>query len=150
MQAVIPHLALSDAAGAIEFYKKALAAEEVMRMPMPGSGKIMHAELKIGGASVFLADVMSEAGRCKSPQQLGGTTVTLHIVSPDVDKTIATAAAAGGKVTMPPEDMFWGDRYGQFQDPYGHVWSVSTPKVKLTPEQMKAAAAEAMAKWGKK
>ncbi len=151
MQTIIPHLAVDNGAAAIEFYKKALGATENMRMQMPASTRLMHAELQIGEAKFFLADVTpDQPGGCRAPAQLGGTSVTLHLTSPDVDKAIATAVAAGASVTMPATDMFWGDRYGQILDPFGHRWSIATPKEKLTPEQMKAREAEAFANWGKK
>ena len=128
---LIPHLVVKGGAKAIEFYKAALGAEEVCRMPTP-DGRLMHAALKIGDAHLFLCDDFPEycGGVSRAPS--GPSPVTLHLCVPNVDAAIATAAAAGATVTMPAADMFWGDRYGQIVDPFGHAWSFSTP---LTAEQ---------------
>jgi PhnB protein len=131
---VTPTLTVRNAAEAIEFYKKALGAEEVMRYASP-DGKISHAELKIGDSIVFLGDEYPEMGN-KSPQSLGGTSGGLYLYVEDVDKAFQRAVSAGGKTKMPVTDMFWGDRYGQFIDPYGHVWGISTRKEDLTEQEM--------------
>ncbi len=122
---VTPSLCLRDAAKAIDFYKKALNAEELVRMPSP-DGKIMHAELKIGDSIIFLSDEMPMPGAPKSPQTLGGVTGTLNIYVPNVDQLFQQAIAAGAKESMPVADQFWGDRYGMLEDPFGHKWSVAT------------------------
>jgi PhnB protein len=129
---VTPSLTVRNAAEAIEFYKKALGAEERMRMPTP-DGKIGHAELKIGDSIVFLNDEMPNMGH-KSPQTLGGTTGSLFIYVEDVDNAFQKAVNAGGKTKMAVTDMFWGDRYGQFIDPFGHTWGLAT-HVEDVPEQ---------------
>jgi len=142
MPTVSPHLCLSNASAAIEFYRKALGAEEVMRMPAQDGKRLMHAAVKIGDSTIMMADEFPEMCRPDSPRSpaaLGGTTVTIHINVPDVDATMASAAAAGGTIMMPATDMFWGERYGQFRDPFGHVWSVSTTLKRLTPQEMKEA-----------
>src|SRR5947209_14330564 len=108
---VTPAIAVRDAAKAIEFYKKALGAQELVRMPSP-DGKIMHAELKIGDSIIFLADEFPERGMSRAPQTLGGTTGTLNLYVQDADTSFDKAIDAGGKVNMPVADMFWGDRYG--------------------------------------
>lgn len=149
MSTVSPHLSISDAAGAIAFYKQALGAVEVMRMAAPDGKRILHATIKIGDSTIMLADEFLEYCQPhspRSPRTLGGTTVTIHVNSPDVDKTLAAAAAAGGRIVMPAANMFWGDRYGQFLDPYGHLWSVATPKQKLTLEEAIAAGKVAFAR----
>ncbi len=146
MPTIIPYMVVRDAAAAIDFYKKALGAEELSRMPGPDGKRIIHAALKIGDGAIFLADEFPEMpipDACKSPPALGGTSVTIHVNSPDVDKTFAAAVAAGATVTMPVADMFWGDRYGRFRDPFGHLWSVSTTVKKLSREEMMAAAKKA-------
>lgn len=145
---LVPHLTVRNAAGAIEFYKKALGAVEMGRMPAPDGKRLVHAALKIGESMLFLADEFPEAGAMgtQSPQTLGNTTVTLHVQTDDVDKLMATAVAAGAQVTMPVADMFWGDRYGQFKDPEGHQWSVATTKKKMTYAEMQAAMKKAFAK----
>jgi len=140
---VTPHLICRNAAKAIDYYTKAFGAREQMRMPGPG-GKIMHAALQIGNSIVFLADEMPEMG-CKSPQALSGSPVTIHLYVEDCDKIYNQAVAAGGKPNMPLTDMFWGDRYGQLTDPFGHVWSVATHKEDLSPQQMAERGQKAMA-----
>ncbi len=131
---VTPSLIVRGAADAIEFYKKAFGAQELMRMAAP-EGRIGHAELKIGDSIIFLADEFPNMGS-KSPQTLGGSTGTLNIYVKDVDTTFQQAIAAGGKATMPVADMFWGDRYGTFVDPFGHSWGVGTHKEDLTPQEI--------------
>lgn len=141
-----PHLVVKDAPKAIEFYKKAFNAQEIMRMPGPG-GKIMHAEIQIGDAIVMLGDEAPEMGcEMKSPVTLNGTPVTIFLYVQDVDKFYDQAVKAGAKAVMPPQDMFWGDRYGNLTDPFGHTWSFATHKEDLTPDQMMARQKEFMAK----
>jgi PhnB protein len=132
--AAIPYLMIRGAAEAIDFYKKAFAAEEIMRFPMPG-GKIGHAEVRIEGAPVFLADEAPEAAM-QSPQQLGGTTVTISVYVRDVDGFAKRAEGAGAKVLRPVADQFYGERTVSFQDPFGHSWHFSTVTETLTVEEM--------------
>jgi PhnB protein len=132
---VTPSLIVRGAAEAIEFYKKALGAEELMRMTGP-DGKIGHAELKIGDSVIFISDEFPNMGVARSPQSLGGCTGTLNLYVPDVDATFKQAVSAGGKTTMPVADMFWGDRYGTFSDPFGHHWGLGTHKEDLTAEEI--------------
>ncbi len=142
MPTVIPHLHVSGASAAIDYYKRALGAVELMRVPDPDGKRLMHASLRIGDSVIMLADDYPELRGPDSPRpptQAGGNPITLHVNSPDVDKTLADAAAAGGVITMPAADQFWGDRYGQFRDPFGHHWSVSTTIKKLSPEALKEA-----------
>lgn len=126
MPRLSPHLVCDGAAAAIDFYKEAFGAEEVMRLPGP-TGKLMHASVMINGAMVLLVDEMPEYG-VLGPAKLGGSAVTLHLVVPDVDAAFARAIAAGGTETMAVADQFWGDRYGVLKDPFGHKWSIATPK----------------------
>lgn len=132
-----PHLIIKDAARAIDFYKKAFGAEEVMRMPMP-DGRLMHASLKFGNSMLFLCDEFPEHG-CggASPQTLKNSHATMHIYVEDVDKAYQRAVDAGATAQMPPQDMFWGDRYGTLIDPFGQPWSLATHKEELSPEEMK-------------
>lgn len=123
---VIPHLTVSNAAGAIDFYKEAFGATELGRMPAEGSDKIMHASLLINGSMVFLNDVFPEMGD-RTPEALGGTPVTIHLTMNDVDATFDRALKAGATTVMPVADQFWGSRYGVFRDPFGHQWSLGTP-----------------------
>src|SRR5262249_16632899 len=131
---VTASLIVRDAAAAIDFYKKALGAEERMRMQTP-DGKISHAELKIGDSVIFLADEMPNMN-CKSPQSLGGTANNLFLYVEDVDKSFKQATDAGANVAMPVMDMFWGDRFGSFTDPFGHSWSMATHIEDLKPEEI--------------
>jgi PhnB protein len=132
---VTPSLVVRNAAQAIDFYKKALGAQELSRMPSP-DGKIMHAELKIGDSIIFLADEMPNPGSAKSPQTVGGCTGSLNLYVPDVDSFFQKAVNSGAKEAMPVADQFWGDRYGSFVDPFGHIWGVGTRKEALTPEEI--------------
>jgi PhnB protein len=131
---VTASLTVNDAAAAIDFYKKALAAEELMRMAGP-DGKITHAEVKIGDSIVFLNDEIPGWGS-KAPQSLGGTSGSIYLYVEDVDKSFEQAVGAGGKPVMPVTDMFWGDRLGSFVDPFGHTWTVSTHTQDMTQEEM--------------
>ena len=132
---ITPSLVVQNAAQAIDFYKRALGAEEVMRMATP-DGKIGHAELKIGDSIIFLSDEFPNMGTCKSPQTLGGCTSTLNLYVKDVDSLFQRAISAGGKTTMPVADMFWGDRYGTFTDPFGCAWGIGTHKADLSPQEI--------------
>jgi len=134
MHTITPHLVCAGAAEAITFYKKAFDAVELSRMPGPG-GKLMHAAIRIGDSVVMLTDEHPEYGNL-GPLALKGTPVVIHIYVPNVDAFFAQAVAAGAAVRMPPADMFWGDRYGQVTDPYGHHWSMATHTHDYTPEQM--------------
>jgi PhnB protein len=136
---LIPHLVVKGAAKAIEFYKAAFGAVEIARMPTD-DGRLMHAALKINDAYLMLCDDFPEhcGGVARAPN--GPSPITLHLNVPCCDTAIEKAAAAGGTVKMPATDMFWGDRYGQIVDPFGHSWSFSNP---LTAEQK----AEAEKKW---
>ncbi|HVW38084.1 MAG TPA: VOC family protein [Pirellulales bacterium] len=147
-EGLIPHLKCERCAEAIEFYIKAFGAEEKSRMPAPDGKRIMHAEIHIGGKSVFLADDFPEycGGKATSPTALGGTPVSIHRYVDNCDAAIERAAKAGATVTMPAQDMFWGDRYGVVIDPFGHTWSFATHLRDLTPAEMAAAAQAAFAK----
>lgn len=142
MSTVTAHLICAGAADAIEFYKTAFDAVELLRLVDP-SGKIAHAGLKIGDSMLMVADEYPDYGSL-GPKSLKGSPVVIHLVSKDVDATVARAVAAGAKVVMPVADMFWGDRYGQLEDPFGHRWSVATPIRSLTPAEMQAAMNKAM------
>ena len=140
---IVPHLVCRDAASAIDFYKCAFGAVELMRMPLP-DGTLMHAAIRIGDTIVMLVDEMPQWGAL-SPQSLNNSPVTLHMSVPDVDAVFARAVAEGAKVRMPVDDMFWGDRYGKLEDPFGHFWSIATHIKDMTPEEMMAAGRAAMA-----
>jgi PhnB protein len=138
---VTPYLIVNDAAAAIEFYKKAFGATELMRMPKP-DGKIGHAEIRIGDSPVMLADETPEMG-ARSPRTIGGSPVSIFLYVDDVDTTFAKAVNAGAKVERPVADQFYGDRTGGVQDPFGHVWYIATHVEDVSPEEMKKRAAAA-------
>ena len=141
---ITPYLIIRDAGGAIEFYKKAFDAKELVRMPGPGGKGVMHAELQIGDSQLMLTEEWPQYGSV-SPQQLGGTAVSLHLYVDDVDAWFERAVRAGCQVKTPVSDMFWGDRFGKVQDPFGHQWSIATHKLDLTPAEMAQAAQAAFA-----
>jgi uncharacterized glyoxalase superfamily protein PhnB len=137
---IIPHLTCANANEAIEFYKQAFGAENVYVMP-DKSGKVMHGAFTIGGAQVYVVDEFPDYNSF-GPKHIGGTGVTIHLQVPNVDQVYQRAVDAGCKVNMPLQDMFWGDRYGSVEDPYGHKWSMATTVREVSPEEMKAAMAE--------
>ena len=141
---VTPYLIVSGAARALDFYKKAFGATELMRMPGPGD-KIMHAEIKIGDSPIMLADEFPERN-IRGPQALGGTPVGLMIYVPDVDTVFNRAVAAGAKVETPLTNQFYGDRSGTVADPFGHKWTISTHVEDVPPAEMEKRAKEAMQK----
>jgi PhnB protein len=134
MHSLTPHLVCDGAAAAIEFYKKAFGATEEARLPGP-DGRLMHAQLRIGDSPLMLVDEWPEMGAV-GPNKLKGSPVTLHHYVTDVDTSFARAVEAGATVTMPLSDTFWGDRYGQLRDPFGHLWSLATHLRDLTPEEI--------------
>jgi PhnB protein len=135
---VTPYLSIKGGAAAIDFYKKAFGAKEIMRMPGPG-GKIGHAEIQIGDSRVMLADEHPEIGFV-GPESRGGTTVTLHVYVPNVDKTVERAVAAGARLERPVEDQFYGDRLGTLEDPFGHVWHFATHKKDMSMAELRKGA----------
>jgi PhnB protein len=140
---ISPSLAVDSAAEAIEFYKRAFGATERMRMDGPG-GSIAHAELQVGDSIVMLSDPFPQASTAP-PKELGGTSVTMFMYVEDVDAFVKRAVDAGATVTMPVDDMFWGDRFGSITDPYGHSWSIATHVEDVPPEEMEVRGREAMA-----
>jgi PhnB protein len=138
---VTPYLIVTGAASAIEFYKHAFGAKEVMRIPHP-DGRVGHAELQIGDSRIMLADEFPEIG-ARSPMSLGGTPVGIQLYVDDVDAVTARALAAGAKMLRPLKDQFYGDRSGTLNDPFGHQWTISTHKEDVSPEEMQRRAAVA-------
>jgi uncharacterized glyoxalase superfamily protein PhnB len=134
MHSLSPHIVCDGAAQAIEFYKAAFGAVETARMPGP-DGRLMHAAVRIGDSTLMLVDEMPEWG-VRGARKIGGSPVTLHLYVEDADATFARAVAAGAKVTMPLADQFWGDRYGQLEDPFGHKWSIATHLRDMTRDEM--------------
>jgi PhnB protein len=131
---IVPYLTVSNGNAAIAFYKKGLGAKEVMRMPAEDKKRLMHAEVEINGHSLYLSDDFPEFSGGRTPEKLGGTpfSIFVQLTAPkEVDQWIARAAKAGAKVSMPAADQFWGDRFGQITDPFGHSWSFGAPLPKV-------------------
>lgn len=142
MHSLTPHLICAGAADAIEFYKKAFNAVELSRLPGP-QGTVMHAMLRIGDSALMLNDENAEWGAF-GPKSLKGSSVTIHLYVKDADAAFAQAVAAGAKVSLPIADMFWGDRYGIVEDPFGHKWSIATHQRDVSRQEMM----DSMAKMG--
>ena len=141
-QPLSPHLCVSNAAGAIDFYKRAFNAREITRHSAPDGKRIMHAALDINGGMLMLSDDFPEyrGGKSSTPEALGGSPVVLHLQVSDADALFNQAVAAGAKVAMPLADQFWGDRYGQITDPFGLTWSIGAQVKKLSDEEIQQAA----------
>ena len=139
---ITPYLAVEDAAEAIDYYKKAFGAKERARMEAPGD-KIGHAELEIGDSVVMLADEFPDMG-ARGPRAVGGSPVMLHVYVEDVDSVFQQAVSAGAKELRTPEDRFYGDRAAEFEDPFGHRWSIATHVEDVPPEEMSKRAEAAM------
>jgi PhnB protein len=135
---ITPYLVVNDAVAAIDYYKRAFDAKETYRHPGPDGKSIINAELRIGDSILLLSDEFPHGG-CLSPKSIGGSAVTLHIYTEDVDKVFNQAVNAGATIVMPVMDMFWGDRYGQLKDPFGHIWSIATHNQDLSQEEIQKA-----------
>jgi PhnB protein len=140
---VTPYLTVNNAAAAINFYKHAFEARETSRLYDPDGKYIINAELKIGDSIILLSDEFPQESS-RSPRSIGGTAVTLHIYTEDVDRVFNQAMSAGATVVMPVMDAFWGDRYGQLKDPFGHIWSIATHKKDLSQEEIQKAGESVM------
>ena len=141
-----PYLAVEDAERAIEFYKDAFGAEEVVRMPGP-DGKIAHAELQVGDSKLMLSDPFPQSN-VRPPSERGGPTASIFMYCEDVDAVFEQARKAGATVVMELEDMFWGDRFGTLSDPFGNVWSLAQHVEDVPPEEMAERSKAAMAEMG--
>jgi len=137
MHSITPHLVCDGAARAVEFYQKAFGATGAATMLGP-DGRVMHAQITIGDSKVMLVDENREFGML-SPKSLNGSPVTIHLYVDDADAVYQRAVGAGAKAVMPPADMFWGDRYGVLDDPFGHRWSIATHQRDLSPAEMQEA-----------
>lgn len=142
---ITPALVVKDGLKAIEYYKKVFGAIDKGTMMMPDNKAVAHAELQIGDSKIMLTDEFPEM-KCMSPPSIGGSPVYLYLYVENVDKTVNLALAEGGKSLDPVQDQFWGDRHGSIQDPFGHIWSISTHIKDLSEEEMKKAASEAFSK----
>ena len=129
-----PHLVVNGASDAVEFYQQAFGATEITRM-VGAAGKLMYVEIQIGDSRIMLADEFPEMGT-KGPKSIGGSPITVHLYVEDVDAAFERAVAAGAEVTMALEDMFWGDRYGTIEDPFGHHWALASRKEDLTHDEI--------------
>jgi PhnB protein len=145
---VTPSLVVKGGKKAIDFYKAAFGAKELGTMYNLDGKSVMHAELQIGDSRIMLGDESKEMGAL-SPQTIGGTPVSLNIYVEDCDATIKKAVAAGATLKMPPADMFWGDRYGKVQDPFGHGWGILTHKEDVSPADMEKRGKEWMTSMAK-
>jgi len=132
---VTPYLIVKNAVKAIDFYRRAFDAQELMRFDQP-DGKIGHAEIKIGDSPVMLADEFPDMG-FRSPETLGGAGVSMMVYVENVDRVYSQAISAGAKPLKPLQDQFWGDRTGTVTDPFGHVWTVATHKEDVNPKEIK-------------
>ncbi len=144
LHTITPHLVIRGAAQAIDFYKRALGAQEIYRHAAP-DGKIMHAQLRIGDSALFLSDEFPQ-GTSQSPQSLRGTSIVLNIYVSNVDDLWQRATTADATVRFPLQNQFWGDRYGQVQDPYGHVWALAQRIEEVQPDELERRAREMFAK----
>ena len=144
----VPHLAVSNGLAALEFYKLVFGAEEGDRMMASDGKRLMHGEIIIDGHKCFLSDEFSQAegGTVKTPQTLGGTCVRITLMVDDADGLVERAVAAGARVLMPLQDLFWGARYGKIVDPFGHEWGINQQLKEQTLEETQTAAAEYFAK----
>lgn len=131
---VAPYLAIKNGAKALEFYKKAFGATEIFKLMMP-DGRLGHAEIRLGDSVIMLSDEFPEYGG-KAPDTLGGSPVSIHLYVEDVDAFFKRALAAGAKERKPVMDQFYGDRSGQLEDPFGHVWWVATHKEDVAPDEL--------------
>ena len=145
---ITPYLVVRGAAQAISFYQKAFGALDRGTMTTPDGKTVVHAELQIGDAFLYLSEEFPNMGT-KAPPTVGGSPVSIHLYVEDVDGVVNRAVAAGATLKMPPADMFWGDRFAKLTDPFGHEWSVATHKEDVSPEEMKKRSEAAFAQMGK-
>ena len=144
----IPHLIVSDGLAALKFYKEVFGAAEGDNMMARDGKRLMHGEIVLDGHVLFVSDEFTreEGGMCQQPETLGGTSVRVTLMTDDADGVFKRAIERGAEVLMPPQDMFWGARYGQLRDPFGHVWGVNQQLKERTEAETKAAAEEFFAK----
>ena len=144
----IPHLIVSDGLAALKFYEEVFAAEQGHNMMAPDGKRLMHGELELDGHKFFVSDEFTadEGGTCKAPQTIGGTSVRITLHTDDADALVERAVARGAKVLMPLRDMFWGARYGQIVDPFGHVWGINQQLREQSEEETNSAAKDFFAK----
>jgi PhnB protein len=153
IRSVIPHLVVTGAAEALAFYQQAFGAEPGRSMTTPDGARIIHADMTIGGQSIYLVDEFpenrEEGGVMLAPPTLKGTSVAIALIVDDADAVYARAVKAGASEHMPVADTFWGARYGQVLDPYGHLWEINQEVQARSEDEMKAGLAADMEKAGK-
>lgn len=144
----VPHLIVNDGLAALKFYEEVLGAEPGHTMMAPDGKRVMHGELSLDGHKIFISDEFTaeEGGSCSTPKTLGGSCVRIMMMTDNADEVVARAVARGAKIIMPVEDMFWGARYGQIVDPFGHQWGVNQQLREQSEAETKAAAEEFFAK----
>ncbi|HZZ43488.1 MAG TPA: VOC family protein [Tepidisphaeraceae bacterium] len=144
----IPHLIVSDGKAALKFYKEVFGGEEGHVMLAPDGKRVMHGEIVLDNHKLFLSDEFTEqeGGTCKKPQALGGTCVRITLQTSNADAIVKRAVAAGARVVMPVQDMFWGARYGKIRDPFGHEWGINQQLRELTPAEEQTAASKFFAR----
>jgi PhnB protein len=147
LHTITPHLVVNGGTKALEFYKNAFGAQ-ILSVHNTPDGKVMHAEIKIGDSKLFLADEFPGSG-CTAPKTAGGTTVVLNLYSENVDPLFNRAVAEGATVAMPLANQFWGDRYGQVVDPFGHRWALGQHVEDVAPEELERRAREAFSQMSK-
>ena len=145
---ITPSLVVKDGKKAIDYYKKVFEAKDKGTMMTPDGKSVAHAELEIGDSKIMLSDEFPEM-KCLSPTSIGGSPISLYLYVEDVDKTFNLAVSEGATVLYPVADQFWRDKHGSIQDPFGHIWSISTHVKDLSEEEIKKAAAEAFSETSK-
>jgi PhnB protein len=140
----IPHVIVNDGLAALKFYKEVFGAEEGHNMMTQDGKRLVHGEIELDGHKLFVSDefTAAEGGMCKTPQTLGGTSVRITLQTEGADAVVERAVARGAKILMPLQDMFWGARYGQIEDPFGHVWGINQQQKEQSEEETNAAAEE--------
>ena len=143
----IPHLIVNDGVAALKFYQEVFGAQEGHTMMAPDGKRVMHGEITLDGHLLFISDEFTpeEGGKCKTPQSLGGSTVRITLQTDNADAVVERAVARQAEVIMPVADMFWGARYGQIRDPFGHIWGINQQLREQTSEETDKAAEEFLA-----
>lgn len=140
----VPYLSVRDGPAAVAFYRRVFDVEPRLLLDMP-DGRVMHCEFRVGDGRFFVSDELPEHGGTPSPAGLGGTSVALHVYVPDCDALVRRFRAEGATVLQEPVDMFWGERFARVRDPFGHAWGITTTLHELSPDQIRRAAAQALA-----
>lgn len=140
----VPYLSITDASQAVSFYSRVFSVDPYLLLNMP-DGRVMHCEFRIGNARFFISEELPDHGGTPSPSRHGCTTVAIHLYVDDCDAMVKTMVDNGSTVLMPPEDVFWGERFARVRDPFGHQWGISTEVREMTPDQIQSEAAKMFA-----